>query len=59
MHISDRIVVHVYKCSPLNEMLSGVAKYSKEQALNLSFAPFRQEDNIKACREKDPSGVGP
>lgn len=52
-------MVYVYTCSPLNETLSDVAKYSKEQALILSFAPFRQEDNIKACRGKDSSDAGP
>lgn len=43
-----------YMCANVhhNEMLSDVAKYSKEQALTLSFAPFRQEDNIKACRRR-------
>lgn len=59
MHINGSIVVYVYKCAPLNETLSDVAKYSKEQALILSSAPFRQEDNIKACRGKDSSDAGP
>lgn len=59
MHVNGCIVVYVCKCSPLNEMLLDVAKYSKEQAVTLSFARFRQEDNIKACRGKDSFGAEP
>lgn len=59
MHGNGSIVVYVCKCSPLNEMLSDVANYSKEQALTLSSALFGQEENIKACRGKESSGAGP